>query len=265
MAALANRDTYEKDFARKVSRLMQKHRKELARYLGSPPDPSKVPEEFWQKVQKETEEQIFLLLLLIFTAASIQHQPADGFAQFQTEEVERFGQQWSESRSREFGQGYTENTRKRLADYSEKWRASQEADSQDTSQEDLDRLFSPDRAEGIAITETSTAAVAGGEESARVGGYLTDSDIWYTMQDEGVCPVCLPLHKEPRYIWGKRYRNGPPVHPRCRCHIEYVNDPDFETNIARLDAAQPAWFAREVESAKQRVYGRRTPAPRRNQ
>lgn len=224
MAELANRDTHEKEFARKVSRLMQRHRKELARYLGSPPDPSRVPDEFWQKVQKETEEQIFLLLLLIFAASSLQHQPADGFAQFQTEEVERFGQQWSETRSQEFGQGYTENTRSRLGNYSEKWNASREADEQDTSEDDLNRLFGPDRAEGIAISETTDAATAGSEKTKQVAGQISENDLWRTSEQDNVCPICRPLNRQPRSVWSLKFPNGPKAHFRCNCWIEYAAD-----------------------------------------
>ncbi len=249
MAELANRDKHESSFARRVARLMTRHRKELTRIAGSPPDPAKVPPEFWQKIEREMQEEIFLLLLLTFNASSLQHQLADGFAQFQTESVEQFGKQWSDTRSRDVGQGYAENTQKRFENGS-----------------DLSTLFGPRRAESIGITETTAAAVAGSEKVAEIAGFATDSDLWYTMQDEGVCKeFCLPLHMEPRYIWELKYPDGPPAHPRCRCHIEYVNDPDFESNIARLNAAQPEWFAREVTKAKRAIYGRPNPAPRRDQ
>lgn len=210
MAELANRDKHESSFARRVAKLMTRHRKELTRIAGSPPDPAKVPPEFWQKIEREMQEEIFLLLLLTFDASSLQHQPADGFAQFQTESVEQFGKQWSDARSRDVGQGYAENTQKRLETIE--------------TPEDLTRLFGPDRAEGIAISEVTDAATAGSEETKRVAGEISDDDIWRTSEQDNVCPICRPLNRTRRPVWSLKFPNGPRAHYRCNCWIEYAAD-----------------------------------------
>lgn len=82
-----------------------------------------------------------------------------------------------------------------------------------------DWLLSEDRAEAIAITET-TRAISIGEELAAIvaksQGVLLEA-YWETAQDERVCPVCGALHGLAEMFWVDEYPNGPPAHVRCRC------------------------------------------------
>jgi hypothetical protein len=49
---------------------------------------------------------------------------------------------------------------------------------------------------------------------------------WYTVEDERVCELCEPLHRqikafdEPFISQGTEVM-GPPMHPRCRCYLDY--------------------------------------------
>lgn len=232
MAELLDRDKHESGFARRVARLMGRHRRELEDLMGTPPDPSRVPQSFWDRVEKEMNEEIFLLLLLIFDVSSIQHQPPDGFAQSQIEQVEREKSQWVENRSREFGQGYSENTRRKLIELSRKWEEQRQTGQQgatqeqtaDTSADDLQRLFGPDRAEGMAISETTDATSAASEATKRIAGELSSDDTWRTSEQDNVCPICKPLNRTKRFIWSMKFPNGPKAHYRCNCWIEYAAD-----------------------------------------
>lgn len=222
MADLINRGKYESDFARKVSSLMGKHRRELASLLGSPPDSRNVPFSFWQKVQKESEEEFFSLLLLIFIASSQQHSPLDSGTVFQSF-MDANGEQWSKSRSQQVSAGYVQNSRDRLDQLSTKWNANPESPATKSKvTQDLISLFGPDRAEGIAITEGTNAITAGSESAAKQSGGLSGDDLWITERDRKVCPVCVPLNNQPRSVWGLKFPAGPPAHPRCRCYIEYA-------------------------------------------
>lgn len=82
-----------------------------------------------------------------------------------------------------------------------------------------DWLLGEDRAETIAITET-TRAISIGEELAGIvaksQGVLLEA-YWETAQDERVCPVCGALHGVAEMYWVDEYPNGPPAHVRCRC------------------------------------------------
>lgn len=87
------------------------------------------------------------------------------------------------------------------------------------------RVLSVDRAESIAITET-TIASSGGEEivedEAKAQGIRLDV-IWYTKEDERVCPICGSLHNTTESVWSRVGR--PPAHPRCRCWLVYRQVP----------------------------------------
>lgn len=92
-------------------------------------------------------------------------------------------------------------------------------------------LFNTNRAEGIAITEVTRAAIAG-EDWARE---IIEDELrkklrpfWVTQPGPGrndarVCPICRPLSDLPekRYKRFKRGKNGPPAHVGCRCWLIY--------------------------------------------
>lgn len=118
-------------------------------------------------------------------------------------------------------------------------------------------VFSPTRAETIAITEITTA-ISAAENAARQDRAMDDPErrakeqpdgtpadrpgvgpgdgrlkpppvivsdgtvaIWQTAEDERVCPVCGPLHDARATRWATQFPNGPPAHPRCRCWLIY--------------------------------------------
>jgi SPP1 gp7 family putative phage head morphogenesis protein len=84
--------------------------------------------------------------------------------------------------------------------------------------ESLDSLYGPVRAEMIAVTETTRAAVQG--QAALVDELNKEGIVmvatFLTSEDETVCPICAPLN-------GKQVDESefPPLHPRCRCDIAY--------------------------------------------
>lgn len=92
--------------------------------------------------------------------------------------------------------------------------------------------FGVERADVIAITETTRAMAAGELMAYQRSG--VEEVRWGTNHDELVCKLCGPLHKEVRKIGEPfgyfRWRKGsapepvfsPPFHPRCRCGISPV-------------------------------------------
>lgn len=82
----------------------------------------------------------------------------------------------------------------------------------------LSRIFSPVRAEIIAITETTRAEIEGDRAYVRLlaaMGYVV-TGLVITMDDERTCLVCGAKHKQPVLQVGY-----PPFHPRCRCMVSY--------------------------------------------
>lgn len=82
----------------------------------------------------------------------------------------------------------------------------------------MDDLAGDDRAGGSAITDTTGARSSG----SGLAGKLSDTAdaIWRTEQDQRVCPVCAPLDGTGSDVWGSKFPDGPPAHPRCRCELD---------------------------------------------
>lgn len=90
----------------------------------------------------------------------------------------------------------------------------------------LDWEFSHERAELVAITETTAAQFGGykiGQDELRERGVILEA-IWWTREDELVCSVCLPLNGTQESDWPEKYRDGPPAHVRCRCAAEFLTE-----------------------------------------
>lgn len=87
----------------------------------------------------------------------------------------------------------------------------------------LGRVFGPGRAEMIARTEVTRAAVEGerivADQLIEKGHKM--EEIWHTRNDEIVCPICGPRNKKPSgpNTWNRD--QGPPAHPRCRCWVRF--------------------------------------------
>ena len=87
----------------------------------------------------------------------------------------------------------------------------------------LTPAFGKRRAEMIAVTEyTRSASNATTVYSNYLQEYgLKTERVWNTENDEIVrrCPICYPLNGKTAEVWGERYPEGAPAHPRCRCDI----------------------------------------------
>jgi HK97 family phage portal protein len=85
----------------------------------------------------------------------------------------------------------------------------------------LEPAFGTVRAQLWATTETTRAFSMGTNlyqrELADMG--VDFERIWSTSNDEEkVCVVCAPLNGKPEDVWAGEFPDGPPAHPRCRCH-----------------------------------------------
>ncbi len=87
----------------------------------------------------------------------------------------------------------------------------------------LTPAFGDRRASMIAVTEYTRSA---SNATSVYKDYLADYGIktvrvWNTEADEIVkqCPICFPLNNKTEEVWGERFPDGAPAHPRCRCDI----------------------------------------------
>lgn len=209
---LANRAEIERRLARVLSRDLRNEMGRLLDYLGDPPDLSRVPADYWQNgwrgLQKDVEPILMDVFLQQAEAAmndvgigadwAAVNMDASNWARTQGETIlkELFNKTYegvSVTVPKFFEQDWT------IGDLSTA----------------LERWYSPVRAEMIAVTETTRAAVEGEvavmRELEKESG-LHMVEVWLTSNDEIArkCPVCWPKHGKP-IVGGNR----PPAHPRC--------------------------------------------------
>ncbi len=194
MAELKNRNQLDRRFAREFAKLTAKQKRELKRLMGKPPDIANVPAAFWVEAQRETEQELAALMLLVFIAASQQHGMSKSASQTQ-------GLVFAVQKSKQVATQFVTHTRERLA-----------------AGGDLETVLGPSRVSVVAETEV-TAAQAQGIDASIASGDIPNlsfgAPFWFTKCDPKVCIICWPYHGVPAQIW--RPRISFPAHPHCRC------------------------------------------------
>lgn len=227
---ISKRDALESRFAGRIGALSQRHAAELRRLLGNPPDPSRVPVEFWLRVQREQEEEMTALMLLIFLASADEHAVAAGVTidAGLVQRMETQGVNYAQRRAAEVASGYVQHSRDMLNTAAEEWRGrtGETPLSGVDTEPVLDRIFGDRRMGGVAANETTQAQFSGSDNVIRATIGVQETDTWFTRSDRHVCQICAPLHREPRSVWSRQFPDGPPAHPVCRCWIEYAFEKD---------------------------------------
>ena len=224
MPGLRNRQAMQARFGRAMGKLHAKFRKELLRLAGDPPDLARVPPDFWQRVQRESEDEMAALMVLIFAASAGQHGLDRDLSRFHAETfaagragfvAERFASH--SRRTLEIAQ--TNIERRQARTIAETGRISTAAATDLRIR--IANTFGTSRAAGIATTET-TAAETGGINAA-VEDQPPDRRplrVWFL----GPCQHCTfcPLVAGTEHEFWSQFISGPPAHVRCCCTIELV-------------------------------------------
>lgn len=192
-----------------------RHRRELLDMAGDPPDLSRVPDAWFQKVVSETEAELAALLLLIFLASAAAHGTAE-------KDATASGIDWAQRQARERAAAWGTRLRDGMAQVDRDIQAARELQRPpDGAGSALSDLFSPSVVEREVITQTTVATSAGSEFAVNRAGLADQRDRWRTERDGKVCPICKPLDGTTREVWARKFPGGPPAHPRCRCEIQY--------------------------------------------
>lgn len=145
-------------------------------------------------------------------------QSRDRLPEYDPEVVSSAAATWARQHTFDLVRGLTDTTNKLIQDV-----VSTAQETPGMTLEDMTRLltsaFGEQRAQSIAITETTRAAAAA---TNGLQQYYKEFDldyerVWITMADELVCPVCGPLNGKYEWRWNDRFPDGPPAHPNCRC------------------------------------------------
>ncbi len=243
MAELTDRMKYEAAAVEKFGWLSRRHRDELKRLLGSPPDLANVPESFWEKVREEHAAELLALLALLLAASATQHG-------LNADEATIQARDWAEAQAKQQAQVWVDNTREIVRSPFERLRQAgtdgAAADGADLRggpdggdgggagpqipaeqiDQAIENAFGQNRVERMVATETTRAQHSGSEMAVALTVGISLDDIWKTENDRRVCPICSPLGNTPRSFWASFFPAGPPgPHPNCRCWIEYKNLP----------------------------------------
>lgn len=193
----------EQELAGKLARLSNRHRLEALEYLGDSMDPERIPQSFWDRVERETNELLAAALILIFLASS-EGVGADMAA------LAVAGAAFAAKRATAVASSVAGTIRDRLATAAAGGGVTKDA---------VATAFG--NAAVVAATETTVAVSAGSDAgiTATVGTSL--DDLW--IAEPNACPICEELHRTSRRIWARRFPDGPPGHPSCRCRIKWAN------------------------------------------
>lgn len=213
---IINRDELERKLARVLGRDLRAELQKLLDYLGDPPQLANVPNEYWNNGWRDIQKDVEPVLRDIYLrqAQGLMDEVGIGV---EWDLVNTAASQWARQNTESILQQLFNTRYEHLNTtiprfYEEGWNLGQ-------LRAELENWYSPVRAEMIAITETTRAAVEG--ERAFVEGLMRQSGvrmipIWQTANDEIVCTICGPKH-------GKEITDGkfPPAHPNCRCWVTY--------------------------------------------
>jgi hypothetical protein len=213
---IINRDDLERKLARILGRDMRAELSKLLAYLGDPPRLENVPMDYWSNGYRDIQKDVEPVLMDIFLAQAEGLMAEIGIG-VDWDMVNLTASQWSREHTEQilrdmFAIRYDHLNTTIPRFYEEGWNLGQ-------LQGELEKWYSPVRAQMIAVTETTRASVEG--ERALVWQLEKENGVrmtpvWQTANDERVCPICGPKHGKP--ITDGQY---PPAHPNCRCWVTY--------------------------------------------
>ena len=199
-----------------------------------------MPDSFWDKVQREMEEETLLLLLLIFLAAADQFGVSgDTATRRKGGTIEGIGSIYASKRAAFVGKSWADTSRDRaLTNFTGQPMTGQER------REAMGKVFGVDRAAGLAVDNVTDARTHGFEVAAKETFGTDDGDLWINRPDlskTGPCEICQPLHRKPRSHWKRYFPSGPPAHGQCVCEVVYSLNPEpaMESVTEAFDPSQP--------------------------
>ena len=235
----------ERDFARRLSRLTARQRRELREKLGTPPDVTRVTAADWARWEEERRQELTLILLAVILATYRQHvgelMPGDAEPDATTAaDAYREALVKASSVAAESASSAISTARDIVTTSSEVLATGTAADVESV----LVSALGPERDAVTAATATTQAQTAGtivARLPLEAAGFNLVTR-WVTEQDSKVCPLCRPLNGKVPDLWGLVLENalapggdraiasivangGPPAHPNCRCYLRTTREP----------------------------------------
>jgi len=227
MAEIPNRMGWEADLVKELAKILQVQKGQILELLGDPPNLNNIPEDMWRQHGDALFRAVEKHSLGAYIAAAEQvlaGSPIGVDWGLVNAEAARWARANAQSLSLDLVSTNRQNIGEAIAGFFE------EGQTIGFLRERLASLLGPVRAELIASTEITRAAVEGElalvRELGKEGVELTA--FWITERDERVCPICSPLDGLAESPEGGFAPGGgmgipsPPAHPRCRCWLNHV-------------------------------------------
>ena len=213
MAELPNRMDWEAALGKDLAKLLRRQMGTLLELLGDPPDLNNVPQSFWQEGGEELRVAVQRHFQAIYLASAEQILSAQPIG-VEWGLINQNAVDWARRASFDLISGLTDTTRRTVQQ--SVGRFFEEQLTIGDLRQMLSQSFGPVRAELIAATETTRAAVEGERAFVRELG-VRMRPVHQTSQDERVCPICAP--RQGQEIFSEN--EWPPLHPRCRCWVNH--------------------------------------------
>jgi hypothetical protein len=215
----SGREEWERRLERKLGAAFKDQITELLDLMGDPPRFENVPQEYWEKHGTNLRKLFTDTLTDIALERAEEFLVAAPIGGVDWMQVHASAVEWARGYSYDLAKDITDSQRTALQQEVGRFFEDGTLTIDDIAR-DLEVQFSPKRAEMIAVTETTRAAV-NGERSvvAEIEKYgIQMQAVWQTSNDEIVmeCEICWPKQ-------GEVITDGdfPPAHPNCRCWVNH--------------------------------------------
>lgn len=234
MPDLRDRTRREKALALILTMLLIEEQKRLFAAIGASATIGSLPGNYFDLLGSRMASAIYPHLADTYVSSAVDllpTRPTD--AALQT--IRRDATRWATQQARLIASQQAQSVRDRVVKALADVMAKRQAGSLETAQEVATavdqataRIFTPAKAESVAVTEV-TGANSAGEDG--INRRIEDTygvrvlATWWTESDNAVCEICGPLHGKPESAWQNQFPGGPPAHPRCRCFRTYEYQP----------------------------------------
>lgn len=222
MSDIVNRDELERKLSRQLGKLNRVQLGRLLEYLGDPPKMENVPVAFWDESGRELAQVLAPFLEDVYVEQSLEMMNSQPIG-IDWAVVNQGAVEWASDYSFNLVNGINDTSRRALQSSVSAYYERGQTVGDLTGR--LSNIFGPTRAELIAVTEITRAAVEGERaivrELNKQGVQMVP--VWQTNNDALVCSLCDPRHD-------KVIEDGvyPPLHPRCRCFVNH--EPEYLRN-----------------------------------
>lgn len=219
----------EAELARQLSYFSASTRRQIMELIGDPPSLDKLTPEVYRELAIGFNGILGFSLEQTFIEASNALMENIGFYGVSTDLINEGAVNWARS--------YVPAVVDKMIDFREVQTQQYIADYYEGKydftglEKRVARLYGPDKASQIAMTETTRAANEGQrpviEELESEGVVMRG--VFQTVSDGFVCPICAPLNGEvstvtgfdTQFFSGDKSFRMPPLHVGCRCLVSY--------------------------------------------